>query len=94
LQNLATLLENIGKKPKHDKAYGEILPQSKTLNWLSFIVNSVIQLNSDFSNPKLSFEYRDKKLKVSSDRSLYLASERFKMQSNLLLDIEIEESKL
>lgn len=75
---IATLLGHMKNSlPKDDdiREFKELLPDLETLRWLSFILNLVEALNSDFTNPDIELNLIDKYIYINCKRELYLAKE-------------------
>jgi len=68
------------KLPSKDdlRAYEDLLPDIKIVNWLSFILSLSNCLHRDLSKNKFVFEYSNHTLHVKSTKKLYLAKECIK----------------
>ena len=60
------------------KAYENLLPDIKTVNWLSFILSLSNCLHKDLLDDKFSFKYKNHTLYIKSRKKLYLAKECIK----------------
>ncbi len=60
------------------KAYGDLLPDIKTVNWLSFILSLSNCLHKDLIDDKFTFKYENHTLYIKADKKLYLAKECIK----------------
>ncbi len=79
---IATLVRFHKRKlPKNSfiKDFKKLLPDEKIINWLSFILSLSEVINKDYSCSKFNIEYRDKKLIIKSNSTLYLAKEEIKL---------------
>ncbi len=73
---ISKLIEFSEKKlPKNEDLieFKNLLPNIKTLKWLSFILSLAESLNINFSNPKLEFNLIENRLYIKSDTNIYLA---------------------
>ncbi len=68
------------KLPSSDdlKAYENLLPDIKIVNWLSFILSLSNCLHRDLADDRFSFEYKNHTLYIKSNKKLYLAKECIK----------------
>jgi exopolyphosphatase/guanosine-5'-triphosphate,3'-diphosphate pyrophosphatase len=68
------------KLPSSDdiKAYKELLPDIKIVNWLSFILSLSNCLHKDLADDKFAFRYENHTLYIKSNKKLYLARECIK----------------
>jgi exopolyphosphatase/guanosine-5'-triphosphate,3'-diphosphate pyrophosphatase len=68
------------KLPSKDdlKAYEDLLPDIKIVNWLSFILSLSNCLHKDLVDDKFEFEYSNHTLHVKATKKLYLAKECIK----------------
>ncbi len=62
----------------HLKSLAPLLPSTKTINWLSFILTLAEVLNKDLSCPEFEISYANKVLTITSEHPLYLAKEEIK----------------
>jgi len=60
------------------KAYKDLLPDIKIVNWLSFILSLSNCLHKDLIDDKFSFKYENHTLYINSNKKLYLAKECIK----------------
>ena len=60
------------------KAYENLLPNIKIVNWLSFILSLSNCLHKDLMDDKFSFEFKNHTLHIKSRKKLYLAKECIK----------------
>ncbi|AKF24314.1 guanosine polyphosphate pyrophosphohydrolase [Sulfurovum lithotrophicum] len=58
--------------------YSVILPEKKTLLWLSFIYTLTVFLHETSHSAQIDFGYKDKTLTITSDQPLYLAKEKIR----------------
>ncbi len=68
------------KLPSSDdlKVYGDLLPDIKIVNWLSFILSLSNCLHRDLADDRFSFKYENHTLYIKSNKKLYLAKECIK----------------
>ncbi len=68
------------KLPSTDdlKAYKNLLPDIKIVNWLSFILSLSNCLHKDLADDKFTFKYENHTLYIKSHKKLYLAKECIK----------------
>lgn len=59
-------------------AYGALLPEANTVNWLSFILAFAKCLNTDLNKTPVTFSYENHTLHVKSGSSMRLAKEAIK----------------
>ncbi len=62
----------------HLKSLAPLLPSTKTINWLSFILSLAEVLNKDLSCPDFTISYANKALSILSEHPFYLAKEEIK----------------
>ncbi|NOX16035.1 MAG: Ppx/GppA family phosphatase, partial [Epsilonproteobacteria bacterium] len=60
------------------KAYENLLPDIKIVNWLSFILSLSNCLHKDLIDDKFTFKYENHTLHIKSSKKLYLAKECIK----------------
>jgi len=60
------------------QSFEPLLPQKKTLLWLSFIYTLTVFLHEASNSANIEFTYHNKTLLITSDRPLYLAKEKIK----------------
>ncbi len=60
------------------KAYKDLLPEIKIVNWLSFVLSLSNCLHKDLMDDKFSFKYENHTLYIKSTKKLYLAKECIK----------------
>jgi len=58
--------------------YRSLLPSKKTVKWLSFIYTLSVILHEVSNGAKISFNFKNKTLTITSDKLLYLAKEKIK----------------
>ncbi len=58
--------------------YKPLLPEKKTLIWLSFIYTLTVLLHEASNSAKITFSYENKTLRIFSDKPLYLSKEKIK----------------
>ncbi|MFK5881716.1 MAG: Ppx/GppA phosphatase family protein [Sulfurospirillum sp.] len=78
---IALLIKYHMKKLPSDndlKAYKDLLPDIKIVNWLSFILSLSNCLHRDLADDKFSFKYLNHTLHIKSNKKLYLAKECIK----------------
>jgi len=78
---ISLLLRMHGKELLHKplfQSFEQLLPPKETLLWLSFIYTLSVFLHEASNNAKIRFEYRNKTLRILSDKPLYLAKEKIK----------------
>lgn len=68
------------------KTYKPLLPKKQHLRWLSFIYSLSVFLHAASNSAKITFDYKNKVLTITSDKSLYLVKEKIK---ELELPIEL-----
>lgn len=74
---------------KHVKKYKDLLPNSETINYLSYIIStSVALLSHKPRNIDFDLSFTDGKIKVESKKSLYLSKEALK-KVTAVKDLEI-----
>jgi exopolyphosphatase/guanosine-5'-triphosphate,3'-diphosphate pyrophosphatase len=56
--------------------FKRLLPPKEIMEWLSFIYTLTIYLNEASDNAKIEFNYHNKRLIISSDKSLHLVKEK------------------
>jgi exopolyphosphatase/guanosine-5'-triphosphate,3'-diphosphate pyrophosphatase len=76
--------------------YKPLLPEKDILLWLSFIYTLTVLLHEASNSAKITFNYENKTLRITSDKPLYLAKEHVKaLEKPIPFAIIIEdESKL
>jgi len=58
--------------------YHTLLPEEKTLRWLSFIYTLTIFLHEASNSATIDFTFKNKTLNITSNKPLYLAKEKIK----------------
>jgi len=58
--------------------YKSLLPEKHTLIWLSFIYTLTVLLHEASNSAKITFNYENQTLRITSDKPLYLAKEHVK----------------
>ena len=78
---ISSLLRMFGKellnKPLFEH-YKPLLPEKNELFWLSFIYTLSVLLYEASNSAKITFNYENKTLRITSDKPLYLAKEKVK----------------
>lgn len=54
------------------KEYEELLPELEVMQWLSFMISLNLIINQDMSNPKVEYQLKDNKLKISLERPIFM----------------------
>jgi len=78
---VSLLLRMHGKELLHKplfQSFEPLLPEKKTLLWLSFIYTLTVFLHEASNSANITFSYRNQTLTISSDKPLYLAKEKIK----------------
>jgi len=78
---ISLLLRMHGKELLHKplfQSFEALLPSKQELLWLSFIYTLSVFLHEASNNAKIRFEYKNKTLRILSDKTLYLAKEKIK----------------
>ena len=78
---IATLIKyQSNKLPLEEEIapYKTVLPELKTLNWLSFLLSLAKTLNHDMSQEKIAFQYQNHTLTIETHKKLFLAREHIK----------------
>jgi len=93
---ISLLLRMHGKellnKPLFEK-YESLLPSKQTLSWLSFIYTLTILLHETSNNANIKFNYKNKTLHITANKTLYLAKEKIKaLEKPLSFAIIIEDA--
>ncbi|WP_333803111.1 Ppx/GppA phosphatase family protein [Sulfurospirillum sp.] len=71
---------HVNKLPSEEDMtiYKALLPDSQTLQWLSFILSLAKAINSDMSRSPISFSYQNHTLTIQAEKKLFLAREQIK----------------
>ena len=78
---ISLLLRMHGKELLHKplfQSFESLLPPKQELLWLSFIYTLSVFLHEASNDAKIKFEYKNKTLRIISDKTLYLAKEKIK----------------
>ena len=60
------------------QSFESMMPPTQHVLWLSFIYTISVYLHEASNNAKISFKYKNKTLRIISDKPLYLAKEKIK----------------
>jgi exopolyphosphatase/guanosine-5'-triphosphate,3'-diphosphate pyrophosphatase len=55
-----------------------LLPDIKTLNWLSFLLSLTKAISNDKTQSNIAFSYQNHTLTIESERKLFLARDQIK----------------
>ncbi len=78
---ISLLLRMHGKELLHMELYEKyqsLLPEKKTLCWLSFIYSLTVLLHESSNSAKFSFLFENQTLSITANKPLYLAKEKIK----------------
>jgi len=78
---ISLLLRMHGKELLHKplfQSFKSLLPEKKSLLWLSFIYTLTIFIHEASNGAKIRFSYQNQTLTISSNKPLYLAKEKIK----------------
>ncbi len=81
IATIATLIRFHKKKlpsKAHLKSLASLLPETKIVNWLSFILSLAEGINKDLSCPEFTAIYKKSVLTIETSQPLYLAKEEIK----------------